>query len=382
MFDGVKENSSNFFKAKLDRPTWVEIDTEAVRSNIRSLRRALSSTVRFLAVVKAEAYGHGAIGVAHAAMKEDVYGFGVATPYEGQLLRESKIDAPIIVLSPILSHQADDIVSNRLTPAVASLEVAEALKGSGTKIHVKVNTGMNRSGIEIEDTAEFLRKLSKIEGIEVEGIFSHFAGSDEIDRHGAYDQFERFEILLHNLESLGLRPPIAHISNSAAIIDMPEMSLDLVRAGLAIYGMYPSNYVSRSPVLKPALTWKTHVIDKRILPEGSAVSYGGTWRAEKETTVALLPVGYADGYRRALSNKGEVLLRGNRCKIAGRVCMDLTVVDCGNNPVEIGDEVVLLGEQNSSHITADEMAEWLGTNNYEVTTQITYRVPRRIRVNE
>ncbi|HBW46644.1 TPA: alanine racemase, partial [bacterium] len=246
----------------------------------------------------------------------------------------------------------------------------------------KVNTGMNRSGIEIEDTAEFLRKLSKIEGIEVEGIFSHFAGSDEIDRHGAYDQFERFEILLHNLESLGLRPPIAHISNSAAIIDMPEMSLDLVRAGLAIYGMYPSNYVSRSPVLKPALTWKTHVIDKRILPEGSAVSYGGTWRAEKETIVALLPVGYADGYRRALSNKGEVLLRGNRCKIAGRVCMDLTVVDCGNNPVEIGDEVVLLGEQNSSHITADEMAEWLGTNNYEVTTQITYRVPRRIRVNE
>lgn len=377
MILSIPEGVPYHLKAKLDRPTWVEIDTEAVRYNIRALKRRIPAACKFLAVVKAEAYGHGALGIAKAALKEDIFGFGVATPYEGQLLREAGIDAPILVLSPIFPEQAEDIVRNKLTASITSLETAEALRNSGVKVHIKVNTGMNRSGVELQDAVKFIESVNKISRIEIEGIFSHFAGSDEIDRHPAYDQFEKFNLLLNELQTLAIRPPIAHISNSAAIIDMPECSLDMVRAGLSIYGMYPSNYVSRSPNLKPALTWKTHIIEKRRIKRGDKVSYSGTWQAEKDTTVALLPVGYADGYRRMLSNKAQVLVNGRRCSIAGRVCMDLTVINCGDNEVEVGDEVILLGGAGDDNISAEEMAGWLGTNNYEVTTQITYRVPRR-----
>ncbi|MEK8022297.1 MAG: alanine racemase [Candidatus Hydrogenedentota bacterium] len=370
--------SSDFLRAKLERPTWVEIDSEAIRSNIASLRRRLPASTRFMAVVKAEAYGHGAIGVAHAAESAGAAMLGVATPYEGQLLRAAGIELPIVILSPVLPQQAASVAENRLTPCITSLETARALSGTGTQVHVKVNTGMNRAGIEPDETIEFLRAVRAIEGVEVEGVFSHFAGSDDPDRTSAYDQFDRFELLLRELRAAELRPPIAHISNSGAIIDMPEMSLDMVRAGIAMYGLYPSLTVSRLVKLVPALSWKSHVIETRRLTAGARVSYSGTWVAPRETTVALMPVGYADGLRRALSSKGEVLVRGKRRRIAGRVCMDLTVIDCDSADVEPGDEIVLIGRQGDEVITAEDQAEWIGTNNYEVTTQITYRVPRRI----
>ncbi len=385
MILSVPDGYPLFIKAKLDRPTWAEIDTSALKSNIRSLRRHVAPSARFLAVVKAEAYGHGALGVAGAALEEGAWGFGVATPYEGQLLRAARVETPIIILSPTFPQQAEDVLKNRLTPAVTSLETAAALSASAPgpqEIHVKVNTGMNRSGISCEEAPDFIRAVSALPNIIVAGVFSHFAGADDPDRHPAYDQFDRFEALLRRLGDAGLRPPIAHIANSAALIDMPETSLDMVRAGLAMYGMYPSSFVSRSVKLAPVLGWKTRIVETRRLAPGDAVSYSGTWIAPRPTTVALLPVGYADGYRRALSNRGAVLIGGRRCPVAGRVCMDLTVVDVGDAEVKPGDEAVLIGRQGTEEITADEMAGWIGTNNYEVTTQVSYRVPRRLKCDE
>jgi alanine racemase len=364
-------------RSKVERPTWVEIDHAAIAANIGALRKNVAATARFMAVVKAEAYGHGAIGVARSALEAGAERLGVATPYEGRLLRRAGIEVPIQVLSPILAHQAEEVAADGLIPSVTSIETARALAGRGAKIHVKVNTGMNRSGIALAEAPGFLRALQAIKGLEVEGIFSHYAGADDPDRRGAYDQFERFEALLRELRGLGLRPPIAHIANSAAIIDMPETALDMVRAGIAMYGLYPSDDVSRLVRLRPALAWKTRVVEARRLARGEAVSYNGTWIAPEDGCwTALLPVGYADGLRRGLSNRGEVLVGGRRRTIAGRVCMDLTVVDCGDAEPAIGEEVVLIGHQGDEELTADAMAKLLGTNNYEVTTQITYRVPR------
>lgn len=372
----LPSGTASFIKAKTDRPAWVEVDAGAIGANVRALKKQLPGGCALLAVVKAEAYGHGAIGAAKAALHHGAVSLGVATPYEGQLLRAGGIDAPIVVLSPTLPRQAPEIMRYRLTPSVTGMEMVRALADSGTRVHLKVNTGMNRSGISPVDAPAFLRAAATVPGVSVEGVFSHLAGADEPDRHPAYDQFDRFDALLRTLNEQKLRPPVAHIANSAAVLDMPEMALDMVRPGLALYGMYPSDYVGRRVALRPALSWKTRVVEKRRLAAGDAVSYAGTWTASRPTWTALLPVGYADGLRRSLSNRGEVLIGGRRAPIAGRVCMDLTVVDCGDYEPGIGEEVVLIGSQGEGCILAEEMAEWLGTNNYEVTTQITYRVPR------
>lgn len=343
------------------RPTWAEIDLSAIKSNIAALRKNVPNS-KFMAVVKADAYGHGAIAVARAA---DADYLGVATPTEGAELRDAGIDRPIVVLSPIVADQITEMRAANLIPSVTSLEIGKAFD----RVHVKVNSGMNRSGVSLSDAVEFIRAL----GSRVEGVFTHLAGADDVDRTSAYDQFDRFELLLRDLRAVGIRPPIAHICNTAAILDMPEMALDMVRAGIGIYGLYPSRFVGRRVKLTPALKWKTKVLETRRIEAGERVSYNGTFVAERATNIALLPVGYADGYRRALSNRGEVMIRGRRAKIAGRVCMDLIVVDCGELKPEIGEEVILLGDD----LTADEMAEWLGTNNYEIVTQISRRVPRR-----
>ncbi len=374
----LPSGTASFIKAKTDRPAWVEIDAGAIGANVRAIRKQIPAACALMAVVKAEAYGHGAIGAAKAALDAGASCLGVATPYEGQLLRASGIDLPIVVLSPTLPRQAPEIIRYRLTPSVTGMEMVRALADSGTRVHLKVNTGMNRSGLPIAEAPAFLRAASTVPGVSVDGVFSHLAGADEPDRHPAYDQFDRFDALLRTLGDQKLRPRVAHIANSAAVLDMPEMALDLVRPGLALYGMYPSEYVGRRIALRPALSWKTRVVEKRRLAAGEPVSYAGTWTAAHPTWTALLPVGYADGLRRALSNRGQVLIGGRRAPIAGRVCMDLTVIDCGEYEPAIGEEVVLIGTQGEDAIRAEEMAGWLGTNNYEVTTQITYRVPRWI----
>lgn len=366
-------------QSKNERPTWVEIDQSALRSNIASLRKNISSSARLMAVVKADAYGHDSILVARTAIASGATCLGVATPHEGEKLRSAGIEIPIVVLSPTLPSQARSLIELRLTPSITSIATARALEGSGLSIHIKINTGMNRSGVDLPEALEFIRSAGEIPGVAVEGVFSHFAGADDADRRWAYDQFDLFENLLRELGASGLRPPIAHICNTAAVIDMPEMALDMVRVGLGMYGLYPSNFVSRRPKLLPVLSWKTKILERRFLQAGVRVGYNGTYVTENPAWVALLPVGYADGYRRALSNKGEVIIGGKRRRIAGRVSMDLIIVDCGDDAVNVEDEAVLIGRQGEEEITADEMAAWLGTNNYEVTTQISQRVPRFIR---
>lgn len=363
-------------EAHLERATWLEIDADALEHNIAVWRRLIRS--RFMAVIKGNAYGHGAMGVARFCEQGGVDWFGVATPCEGENLRAVGIEKPILVLSPTVPAQAGSLVAGRMSCAVTTIEMVRALEGTGAGVHLKVNTGMNRSGLEPEDVPGFLRAARSVPGVRIEGIFSHFHSADAIDRLSAYRQFEVFTRLLRGLEEEGLRPPLAHIANSAAAIDMPETALDMVRIGIGLYGLYPSENVSRHPNVRPILSWKARVVEVRRLKPGDAVSYGATFVAERPTTVALLPVGYADGFRRILSNKADVLIRGRRCRVAGRVCMDLTVIDCGDLPVEIGDEAVLIGRQGEEEITAEEMAGWQNTINYEVVTQIRERVPRRI----
>ncbi|MBL4888954.1 MAG: alanine racemase [Candidatus Lindowbacteria bacterium] len=362
--------------AQSERATWAEVSLKNIRSNYSCLKKSLKKDCKLMAIVKANAYGHGAGSVSKALEEEGVDFLGVAAPFEGALLRAAGVQVPIVVLSPTSPEQAEIIAGNNLIPAISSIEMALALDGRRVKAHVKVNTGMNRCGVEPEKISEFLTDIASKTDLQIEGIFSQLAGADDIDRNGAYNQFDIFESLLRELRSKNLRPPIAHISNSAAVLDMPEMNLDLVRTGLSLYGMYPSEFVSRSLNLAPVLSWKAKVVETRELQPGESVSYGSTYTATKPTRVALLPVGYADGYRRSLSNRAEVLIRGERCKVAGKVCMDLTVVECGEMDVHSGDEVVLIGSQGEDSISIEEMAAWLDTINYEVTTQITERVPR------
>lgn len=361
--------------AKAERATWAEIDLAGLRTNARLLKERAHT--RLMAVVKANAYGHGAGGIAETLSSAGADFFGVAAPYEGALLRAAGVTKPIVVLSPALAAQANIIIRNRLTPAVSDFATAEAFHYSGIRYHVKVNTGMNRSGSSPEATGRLIEQIMNAHGNKsVEGVFSHLHSADSIDRSSAYDQFAVFERLLTDLRKRNIRPEIAHIANSATVLDMPEMALDLVRPGIALYGCYPSRYVSHHFPLKPVLTWYSTVAEVRRLKKGDHVSYGDAYTAEKETTVALLPVGYADGYRRSLGGKAHVIIGGHRCPVAGTICMDLTVVECGDHPVQPGEKAVLLGRQESEKISADDLAAWLGTINYEITTQITDRVPR------
>lgn len=358
------------------RETWVEIDLAAFKQNVGELKRYLDKNCLFLAAVKANGYGHGDIAVSVAALEAGADVLGVATVEEGIRLRDAGISAPILVMSPTLPAHAPAILAHDLKAAVTDMEMVRRLGGKQAQVHLKVNTGMNRSGIAVEDVPDFLSRTKGEGGVEVEGIFTHLACADSPDRHDAYDQFDRFSELLRKLIEMDLRPPIAHIANSAALLDMPEMALDMVRPGISLYGLYPSAYVSRRERIKPVLSWKARVVETRRIEAGEKVSYGYTWIAERPTNIALLPVGYGDGFRRGLSNRGAVLIGGRRCPVAGRVCMDLSVVDCGDLPVEVGDEAVIIGTQGDDAVTADEMAELLDTINYEITTQITERVPR------
>lgn len=361
----------------------VEVDLAAVRANVAALRRQTSRAARLLAVVKADAYGHGAVPVAGAALEAGADGLGVFTPVEATALRAGGIGAPVLVLGRTDPADAALLASTGAAAAVFDAESAAALaaaaraRGRPVAVHIKVDTGMTRAGVGLRDAPAFLDHIRGLGGLEIDGIFSHLAGADAADRTSAYDQYERFLDLLDGLAAVGRRPPTAHIANSAALIDCPEMALEMVRPGIAIYGLAASAHVSRAPRLTPALSWLAPVLHVRRVPAGAAVGYGGTFVAPRETTIAVLGVGYADGYRRALSNRGAVLLGGRRCAVAGRVSMDMIAVDVGDAPVAVGDEAVLIGRQGGEEITADEMARLLETITYEITCGIATRVPRR-----
>ena len=373
-------------QVQADRPTWLEIDAAALANNVAAVRRRLPPGCLLAAVVKANAYGHGAVPTTQALLAAGADRCAVATLGEGHELREGGVTAPVLVLGYTPSRLAAAAIQDDITPAVVDVETAQAIDaaaaalGRQAVVHVKVNTGMNRLGIAPEDAPAFLTALAALPHVTVEGIFTHFATSDT-DRDFARVQFGRFDAMLTQLAATGLRPPIAHAANSAAILTMPETHLDMVRCGIALYGLDPD--VDNTPLpddFRPALSWKAEIGQVRRLQPGDAVSYGREFVATQPMTVATIPVGYADGFPRRPHTWGSVLVHGEFAPILGRVCMDQCVVDvtaqAAASPVRQGDEAVLIGCQGDRELSAAEAGRRIGTINYDVVSRILARVPR------
>ena len=370
------------------RVTFAEVDLECLRHNVCVLRSRCHAGSACMAVVKADAYGHGAVAVARAALEAGADWLGVALLEEGVVLRQAGITAPLLVLGWTPAGRAAEVVAADLDQAVFSEADARAFAaaaraaGRRARLHAKLDTGMGRLGwparrpVEQEAAVAAIARVSALPGVELSGVFSHFAGADEADLAGARAQLRCLHAVLDGLAGRGVRPRLRHLANTAAILQLPESHLDLVRAGIGLYGYRPSAQVP-DPGLRPVLRWHSRVAQVRVLGAGDGVSYNATYRAVASEPVATLPVGYADGLSRALSNRGHVLVDGRRAPIRGRICMDQTVVSlaaCG--PVRSGDPVVLLGTQGEASQWALDMAELLGTISYEVLCAIGPRVPR------
>ena len=358
-----------------------EIDLEAIRHNVRVMRACLAPGVRFLAVVKANAYGHGAVQVARAALEAGADMLAVAIPEEGAALREAGIDAPILVLGGIDERAADGVARWGLTQTVFDEARIRALSAAGercgrpVKLHLKLDTGMNRIGVrEPAEAAALAQLIDSLPGVELDGCFTHMATADEDDREGTLRQIGRFEALCAAVAAVHPGKITRHAANTASIFRYPQAHADMVRGGIALYGYPP---VPEAKGLRPAMRWVTRAVFVKTIAPGERVSYGGLFTAQRETRVMTVPVGYADGYRRGLSCRGCVLVRGRRAPILGRVCMDQIMVDVTDIPgAQAGDEVVLLGAQGNDCIDAQEMADWLGTIRYEVLCSPSARVPR------
>ncbi|SMB89142.1 alanine racemase [Thermanaeromonas toyohensis ToBE] len=360
--------------------SWAEVDLGLIRHNFREIKKRLSPQVRFMAVVKADAYGHGAAEVARATLEEGAAFLGVATVEEALALRQAGFKTPILLLGPPPLEAAGSVVEQDIAATIFSLPQAEALAREAfrqkkiAKVHIKVDTGMGRIGLRgAEEVLSFCRKIAEWP-LFIEGIFTHFACADEVEKAKTAQQLEGFLRVIKKLEEEGLNIPLKHAANSAATLEYPPSHLDMVRVGIALYGYHPRPGASGIN-LKPALTWKAKITQVKRVPPGTPISYGWTYKSSGEEIIATVPVGYADGYRRILSNRGWVLVQGKRAPVVGRVCMDQFMIRL-EEEVAPGTEVILLGRQGEEAITADEMASWLDTISYEVLTSIGRRVPR------
>ena len=373
------------------RATWAEVDLDRLRGNVRALRGALAPGAGLLAVVKADGYGHGAVPVARAALEAGASHLGVAILEEGVELRRAGITAPVLVMGWTPPGRAAEVIAADLDQAVCTAEEAAAFAGAGqaagrrARLHAKCDTGMGRLGWPVRTPAGCaaavadLRRIAALPGAELAGVFSHFAGADEPDPAGALRQTNRFAAVLDGLAAFGVRPRLRHLANTAGLLRLPQAHFDLCRAGIGLYGYLPSPHVP-DPGLRPVLAWYTQVAFLKEVGAGDAVSYGGTYVAAAAERLATLPVGYADGFSRALSGGGRVLIGGRAAPVRGRVCMDQIVVSVdGCGPVQRGDPVVILGQQGGASQWASDLAEQLGTISYEVLCGIGPRVPRLLR---
>lgn len=354
-------------------PSWVEINLDAIAKNVRNIKKLIGEKKELMVVVKGNAYGHDVLEVSSVVLDNGANRLAVARLEEGVFLREAGITVPILVLGLTLKEQAELLVLYDITPAVSEFEMLEKLSKSAikmnkiAKIHLKVDTGMGRIGIFPQEVLGFIKKAKSLKNVEIEGIFTHFSVADEKDRAYTENQFKKFNKVLIDIKREGINISIKHVGNSATLLDLPHMWLDMLRPGISIYGLYPSPEVKKTIDLIPAQEFKTRIIFLKELPAGESISYGRTYITKRRTLVASLPVGYADGYNRLLSNQGEVLVRGKRVPIIGRICMDQCMLDVTELPqVEAGDEVVLWGKQGDEVISVEEIAQKIGTINYEV----------------
>lgn len=362
--------------------SWAEIDLGAIRHNVAGIRRLLRPETGLMAVVKANAYGHGMLEVSRVCVEEGAAYLAVANPEEAMVLRKSGIDLPVLVLGWMPPEYAADMIEHQVEVTVfepqsaAALSRAAAAAGRPARVHLKIDTGMGRLGFDTSPgSLEAIRALALLPGMNIHGIFSHLATSDEADKTFAYHQLGVFNRFVSELEQLGIKIPLKHLANSGAIMQIPEAQLDMVRAGIILYGLYPSDEVDHTVItLIPAMTLKSRVSFVKTLPAGCPVSYGRTYTSTGETKVATVPIGYADGYNRLLSNRAWAVIRGQRVPLIGRVCMDQIMFDVtALDQVRAGDEVILFGKPEEG-VTADELAALIGTINYEIVCSPHSRV--------
>lgn len=369
---------------KLNR-AWAEINLDNIAHNINEIKNIVSRKTEIMAVVKADAYGHGVHEVSKTLLENGVNRLAVSMLDEAIQLRREGVLVPIMVLGYTDPIRVDEIINNDITQAVFSMELAQALSvagqryGKNVKIHIKIDTGMTRIGFPAGYIAvKKIIEISRLPRIIVEGLFTHFASADEVDKSYTHKQFEIFMGVVSELERVGVRIPIKHACNSAGIIEFPQMHMDMVRPGLILYGMYPSNQIDKSKItLKPAMTLKANVIHVKDVEAGIPISYGRTFTTSRESKIATIPIGYADGFTRMLSNKGKMLVKGEFVPVVGRICMDQCMIDVTDiDGVKVGDEVVIIGNQGENTIFVEDVAELIGMINYEVVCIIGKRIPR------
>lgn len=366
---------------------WAEVDLDAIWENMVHMKENIAENTKILAVIKTDGYGHGGVPIAKMLEQLDfMFGYAAATYEEAHVLREAGVKKPILILGYTFPYCYEELIREEIRPAVyrrdtvEELAAAAAKVGKKAKVHIKVDTGMGRIGITPdEEGLEFVRFLIEHPELEVEGIFTHFAKSDEADKTSANHQLEIFQNFIDKIQTeLGITIPVKHCSNSAAILEMPQANMDMVRAGITTYGLYPSEEVSKDIVpLRAAMSLYSHIVYCKTIHSGQSVSYGGLFTAQKDTRVATIPVGYGDGYPRSLSGRGYVLIHGKRAPILGRVCMDQFMVDISEIPEAMdGDKVTLLGMDGTERITAEELGELSGRFNYEFVCDLGKRIPR------
>ncbi|GAA0069576.1 alanine racemase [Clostridium sardiniense] len=374
---------------KIIRPVWAEIDLDKIAFNMRNIKNVAGDR-EVIAVIKADAYGHGAVELAEVLLENGASRFAVAIITEAIELRESGIKASIMILGYTPIEFGEDLIKYDIEQTVYDLEYAKQLSeialnmGKKAKIHIALDTGMGRIGfMPNEESLNEVLEIASLDGIETVGIFTHFSTADEEDKEYTNYQFAKIQNFIKMLLNNGVNIPIKHVSNSGAIIDLPETYLDAVRAGIILYGYYPSNEVNKERLsIEPALTLKAKIGHVKKLEKGMYVSYGRTFKTERDSIIATLPIGYADGYSRLLSGKAKVIVNGKFANVIGRICMDQCMIDVTDvGEVKVGDEVIILGEDRDLKFNADDMAELIGTINYDILCMIKHRVPRIYKKN-
>lgn len=363
-----------------------DIDLDAIRHNMEEMHRLIDPHTKLMAVIKTDGYGHGAIPIARELETLDyVYGYAVATEEEALALRADGIKKPILILGYTFPEQYEALLQAQITPAIFTMEAAKLLSEAAGRlqvtahIHIKLDTGMGRVGFLVsEESADVIAQIAKLPHIMIEGMFTHFAKADETDKTSTNRQLSEFLRMAEMLEARGVHIPLKHCSNSAGILDLPQANLDIVRAGITLYGLHPSEEVHLERMdMRPVMSLKSQVAHVKTLPAGYGISYGATYVTPDERRIATIPVGYGDGYARSLSNQGDVLIRGRRAPICGRVCMDQFMVDVTDIPgVCVGDVVTLIGTDGEAQITLEELGEKSGRFNYEFACDLGKRIPR------